>query len=150
ALNPWIEVAIRTAYWRNAAVHALLTKLQNRRRAQAEQQPSPPDALARIVAAIGAFGVGRGDILIVHSDMNLLRRLGLRPAQVNAALLDLLGPEGTLVMPAYPLFGEEPTGLDRLTADMSEVRLRYDPKRTPIWTGLLPHALMRMPGARRS
>jgi len=149
ALNPWIEVAIRTAYWRIPAVHALLSKIQNRGNGAVEVE-TVPDALSRIMEAIEAFGVARGDILIVHSDLNLLRRLGLRPGEVNAALLELLGPNGTLVMPAYPLFGHEPEGRDRLTADVSTQVTRYDPKRTPIWTGLLPHALMRTPGARRS
>jgi len=149
ALNPWIEVAIRTAYWRIPAVHALLSKIHDRGNGAVPAEPVP-DALPYIIEAIRAFGVTPGDILIVHSDLNLLRRLGLRPAEVNAALIELLGPDGTLVMPAFPLFAHEPKGHDRLTVDVGMQATRYDPQRTPIWTGLLPHALMRTPGARRS
>lgn len=149
AANPWIEVAIRTAYWRSPAVHALLSKFQNRTQ-PAEAIEPVPDALPRLIAAIGALGVVPGDILIVHSELNVLRRLGVRPAEVNAALLDLLGPKGTLAMPAYPLFTDQPQGWGRMYADMRGTVTRYDPRRTPIWTGLLPHALMRTPGARRS
>ena len=149
AANPWIEVAIRTLYWRSPAIHALLTKLQRRAR-PVEEPVTAADALPRMIARLRDLGVAAGDILIVHSDLNLLRRLGVRPAEVNAALLELLGPAGTLVMPAYPLFADEPQGWDRLHADVSGRVTRYDPKRTPIWTGLLPHALMRTPGARRS
>jgi len=150
ALSPWIETGIRTAYWRSAWLRALLARLQHRGTTNPQTQSADPDALAQIIAGLQDFGVGPGDILIVHSDLTLLHRLGLRPAAVNAALLALLGPEGTLVMPAYPLIAGEPKGPDRLRADVSQLRLRYDPKRTPLWTGLLPHALMRLPGARRS
>jgi len=149
AASPWIEVAIRTAYWRIPAVHRLLSKIQNRPR-PAEATPAAPDALPRLMDALRALGVAAGDILIVHSDMDLLRRLGARPAQVNAALIDLLGPQGTLVMPAYPLFANEPQGWARMHQSWDGSVTRYDPARTPIWTGLLPHALMRTPGAKRS
>jgi len=77
ALNPWIEVAIRTAYWRIPAVHALLSKIHDRGNGAVPAEPVP-DALPYIIEAIRAFGVTPGDILIVHSDLNLLRRLGLR------------------------------------------------------------------------
>jgi len=100
AANPWIEVAIRTAYWRSPFVHALLTRLQRRARSTGESMAA--DALPRLIERLRDLGVAAGDILIVHSDLNLLRRLGVRPAEVNAALLELLGSTGTLVMPAYP------------------------------------------------
>lgn len=149
AVSPWVEVAIRTAYWRLPSARALMTRMQNRR-ARTPEAPVPRESLPLLIDAIRALGVGAGDILIVHSDLDLLRRFPVRPAELNAALIELLGPDGTLVMPAYPIFAEEPKGQDRLTADVSGLVLRYDPRRTPIWTGLLPHALMRTAGARRS
>jgi len=148
AMNPWLEVAIRTAYWRLPAVRSALSRLT--RGGGSAPAEKVPGALQAIIATLAEAGVGRGDILIVHSDLDLLHKIGARPAEVNAALAELVGPEGTLVMPAYPLFADEPKGVERMTADVSTLTLRYDPKRTPIWTGLLPHALMRSPGARRS
>jgi aminoglycoside 3-N-acetyltransferase len=88
--------------------------------------------------------------MIVHASGLALRPTGLSPLEICAQLLDLLGPEGTLAMPAIPLYREEPTGPERLTDAICAKRLTYDVRKTPPWTGALPKALMSVVGAVRS
>jgi aminoglycoside 3-N-acetyltransferase len=88
--------------------------------------------------------------MIVHSSMSVLAPTGLAPKEICSELLTFLGSEGTLAMPAIPLYPEEPTGRERLTDVICGQRLIYNVRRTPPWTGALPKALMDMPGAVRS
>ena len=56
-------------------------------------------------------------------------------------LLELPGPDGTLMMPTAPAM----PGYDRATRGEA-----FDPAATPAGTGLLPNLLLAMPGAVRS
>ncbi len=47
------------------------------------------------------LGVTRGDCLIVHCSFKFLKEAGYSPNEVIDALMDLLGPEGTLIMPTF-------------------------------------------------
>lgn len=107
-------------------------------------------SVERITDQLTKLGVPKGGIMIVHASGLALQPTGLAPAQICAQLLDFLGPDGTLAMPAIPLYRDEPTGPERLTDTICGVRLTYDVKRTPPWTGALPKALMGMAGAVRS
>ncbi len=102
-----------------------------------------------------AFGVPRGGVLMVHSSLSSLGRvLGGAPAVVRA-LLVALGPDGTLVMPAFSpevsdparwpdwsLSGEE---LERARAHVPA----FDPDTTPTTMGTIPEAFRRWPGTVR-
>ena len=56
------------------------------------------EALAR---QIRAMGVAEGDTLWIHSSLSSLGSVDGGPRTVVEALLDVLGPEGTLVMPCF-------------------------------------------------
>jgi len=56
---------------------------------------TPSEELA---ALLGALGIRRGGVLMVHASLG---GSGLRDIQVRDALLDALGPGGTLVVPAF-------------------------------------------------
>jgi aminoglycoside 3-N-acetyltransferase len=51
-----------------------------------------------LAAALAGLGVRRGGVLLVHAS---LRGSGLRDTDLLAALRDALGPQGTLVVPAF-------------------------------------------------
>ena len=149
---PALEVAVRLAYWRTSAGQRLGNWIRERR-AKAEAAPARQDApadFAAVIAALRELGVRAGDILIVHSSFAALKRFELAPEAIIAELLALLGPEGTLVMPAFPLYRGEPQGLARHSDAAFDRVFDYDVASTRIWTGTLPKALLKWPGAVRS
>jgi aminoglycoside 3-N-acetyltransferase len=96
---------------------------------------------ADIAEAFRLCGVGRGDVLMLHADAMVLAQLP--PMTVDErfdvlfdALGDVLGPEGTLVLPTftYSFTKGEP----------------FDAAKTPSTVGLLTEAFRTRPGVRRS
>lgn len=150
--SPWLEVLVKTLYWRSRGINNFLAKRARNRfkPAPSQESVSQPLAFQEVTAKLRELGVPEGGIMIVHSSAVALIPTGLSPAEICQRLLDLLGPAGTLAMPAIPLFRDEPTGVDRLSDAICEQRLIYDVRRTPPWTGALPKALMRVAGAVRS
>ena len=91
---------------------------------------------AMLSEQLRTLGVTAGQVLLVHASFRTLRPVEGGPEGVLAALLELLGPEGTLVMPSW-------TGQDDAV---------FDPRTTPAATdlGVLADAFWRLPGVRRS
>lgn len=148
--SPWIEVMLKSLYWKSEYVYGLLS---SKTRERNTGQPAPPSenvAFSRITEALDKLRAGHTGIMIVHSSMVALAPTGLAPRAICSDLLDYLGPSGTLAMPAIPLFRNEPTGPARLSDTICNERLVYNVQRTPPWTGALPKALMGMQGAVRS
>jgi len=87
-------------------------------------------------AALEAVGVPRGGVLMVHSSLSEFGYVEGGPETVIDALLEALGPEGTLAMP---------------TLSFSWVgRMPYDRQRTPSRVGAITEAFRRRPGVVRS
>ncbi|UUU21848.1 AAC(3) family N-acetyltransferase [Streptomyces sp. DSM 40750] len=109
-----------------------------------------PDLLARL-------GVRPGGVLMVHSS---LRGTGWSPTEVRNALLDTLGPDGTLVVPAFtpensdtsPSYHSRTEGMtEREKADFRASMLPFEPNATPCPTmGALAECVRTTPGAVRS
>ncbi len=150
SISPWIEVCIKTLYWRIPTINRLLAARARNQNKVTAVPKQPALSFELIEQALRDSGVQPGDILIVHSSAVALSRTGLTPLEICQRLINFLGAEGTLAAPAIPLFREEPTGSARLTDDICTKRLVYDVKRTPPWTGAIAKALMSMPGALRS
>ena len=75
-----------------------------------------------LVSQLRALGLARGDVVMVHSSF---RSLGIRdPELILRALLEVLGEEGTLLMPALSYL-QEPAHI-------------HDTNRTPTCVGFLP------------
>lgn len=83
------------------------------------------------------FGVEPGDTVLVHSAWDSLRFAFASPKEVLDSLLDHIGPNGTLVMPAIPMLEIEDGVL-------------FDVDRTPSRAGLLSEYFRRQPGVQRS
>jgi len=150
--SPWVEVLVKTLYWRSSLVNNILAQRARRRPSPVAVPTSSPALFSfdQITAQLKELGVREDGIMIVHASGLALKPTGLAPAQICVQLLDFLGPEGTLAMPAIPLYREEPTGPERLTDTICSKRLSYDVRKTPPWTGALPKALMGVAGAVRS
>jgi aminoglycoside 3-N-acetyltransferase len=86
--------------------------------------------------AFRAIGVKRGSILCVHSSLSQFGYIPGGPATLVQALLDALGPDGTLCIPTHSLclLGAEP----------------YDPLRSPSVLGAVSEYFRRHPGVIRS
>ncbi len=56
-----------------------------------------------IVEKLKELGVNKGDNILVHSSWDAFNNYKGTPKELIDALLDLIGPEGTIAMPAYPL-----------------------------------------------
>lgn len=147
-LSPYIEVVVRRIYWSSP----LLIKMASKRnlRKEVKTQVVEERSLGNILEFLKNNGVESGSLIIVHSSAEALKPTGKSPSQIIDELLTLLGKGGTLAMPAFPKYRDEPTGIDRMNADVSDIVLEYNVKKTIPWTGLLPYKLMRYPGAVRS
>lgn len=110
--------------------------LRKHRRAIAKRIYRTPFTLGQLRDLLVQLGFARGRVVWVQSSWNDFYNLHARPSEVLALMLDLLGPEGTLVMPAFPL-----------GADPAKV---LDIDRVPSSTGLLTELFRRSPGTLRS
>jgi aminoglycoside 3-N-acetyltransferase len=113
--------------------------------------------LQELTELLGRLGIRRGGVLMVHS---ALGGSGLRDTVVLEALLDALGPRGTLVVPAFTpensdtstAHRERVAGMtDRKVADFRESMPPYEPDATPCPSmGVLAECVRTTPGAVRS
>lgn len=93
-----------------------------------------------ITADLTRLGLTTGDHVLVHSSLSALGWVeGGADAAIDA-LLDAVGPTGTIVVPTL-------TGSEHVLAG-GEVE--FDPAWTPSWTGTIPETLRRREGAIRS
>lgn len=147
---PLAEVLIRGVYWRLPKVRAMV----RRNRAMQSRASSTPHTegvgLTDLIQCLAEQGVVEGDMLIVHAGSSILDTIGASPRDINQALRDLVGPAGIIAMPGFPIFREEPPMELQLRRDVALPEHRYDPARTPIWTGILAMDLLRTPDAIRS
>lgn len=95
--------------------------------------------------AVGQCGIAAGDVIFVHSNVGYSGRMeGARTlddlcARTLEAFLQILGPEGTLVLPTFSYsFGSD------------QPERRYDPAVTPSACGALSEYVRKLPEARRS
>jgi aminoglycoside 3-N-acetyltransferase len=90
------------------------------------------------------LGVATGATVMVHSSMDeIARRVpSVTPLRFIGMLLDLLGPEGTLLMATFPFLGRQ--------LDYVNTHQVFDPRKTPSQVGLITETFRRMPGVIRS
>nr|WP_207955861.1 AAC(3) family N-acetyltransferase [Rubrobacter marinus] len=112
-------------------------------------------ARSRLVRDLGELGLGPGGAAMVHCRMSALGRVLGGAETVVRALLDALGPDGTLM--AYTGWEDEPPedlgGLDEETRRIYlEEHPAYDPRVALSRRdhGRIPEALRTWPGARHS
>lgn len=146
--SPYVEVVARRIYWSSPWLVRLVNKRRSARAGSAVQ--ADPAGWERIGSFLEEHGAVAGSLLIVHSSASALKPTGLSPAQIIDKLLSMVGSSGTLAMPAFPKYEEEPQGIDRMRVDVSDLEPVYDVQKSVPWTGVLPLRLMHKPGAVRS
>ncbi|NCO38091.1 MAG: AAC(3) family N-acetyltransferase [Armatimonadetes bacterium] len=95
---------------------------------------------AEIVEGLRRLGVERGMKLMVHSSLRSFGHVDGGAEAVIAALVDAVGPDGTLMMPSFNHGAPFKAGGANL----------YDPLETPTVDGKIPDTFWRMPGVLRS
>lgn len=95
-----------------------------------------------IATALRDAGIGRGDAVFVQASMSALGRIEGGPETAIAAFREVVGPDGLIAMPAFPLTGPAVEHLRSHPVFDS----RVDPSRM----GALSEAFRRAPGTLRS
>jgi aminoglycoside 3-N-acetyltransferase len=116
-----------------------------------------PATIPSLTADLAALGVERGMTLLVHSSLRTLGWVNGGPVAVIQALEDLLGPDGTLVMPTHSGALSEPSHWqnppvpaswwDTIRATMPPFQPDLTPTRQ---MGAVPEAFRRQTGVLRS
>lgn len=141
---PYAEVLIRRIYYSQKLNVKFIQKPSNKKLDIIKD----PSLFDKVISEIKEFGIDKGDILIVHSSMDGLEKTDAIPEMFINTLLDLVGNEGTLVFPAFPMEKKMKKAKDGGSGN--EDYLIYDPQKTPSWTGLMPNIFCRYPGVIRS
>lgn len=120
----------------------------------------PPGSLQTrhsLATDLRALGLRAGDIVLCHTSLRSLGWVCGGPVAVVQALLDVLGPDGTLVVPAHSTENSDPAGwqFPPVPQDWWEpIRAHmpgYHPAVTPTrGIGVLPETVRTWPGAVRS
>lgn len=102
---------------------------------------------AQVTQAIHAAGIRPGDLVMVHSSLSSFGRVPGGPDTVIDAILDAVGPTGTVL---FPTFTRPYIYFDGEVAKGQAYR-PYDPDdHTQIWTGSIPKAFVKRAGVIRS
>ncbi|MEU9355876.1 AAC(3) family N-acetyltransferase [Streptomyces griseoloalbus] len=110
-----------------------------------------------LTAQLRDLGVRPGESLLVHSSLSSLGWVNGGPVTVVRALLDALGPDGTLVVPTQsgdlsdPALWQAPPVPEEWWETIRATMPAYDPLTTPSrGVGVIPEAVRSWPGALRS
>lgn len=115
--------------------------------------PNTPDSLLQELLDLG---LRSGMTVMVHSSLGKIGWTVGGPVTVIHALLDAIGPEGTLVMPAESPSVSDPSDWrdERVEAERhATIRAHvpvFDPLTTPTTMGAIPEAFRTYPGTLRS
>ena len=122
----------------------LIRKVQSEvRRREIEKSAVHVDKDA-IVAGLRSMGIGDGDVLFLHSSLRSLGFVEGGPGTVLTALLEAIGPQGTLIVPTY----YQPGGTIYSTCKIPDYI--FDPAIHGTDLGALPSAFLKRPDVERS
>ncbi len=120
------------------------------------EKMSQPNTLDSMRAELSALGLEAGDTVMVHSSLGKIGWTVGGPVTVIRALLEITGPDGTLVMPAESPQVSDPSAWndDRVKPEWhATIRKHlpvFDPLTTPTSMGAIPEAFRTFPGTLRS
>lgn len=116
-----------------------------------------PPTRRSLARQLTQLGVRPGSVLLVHSSVKALGWVVGGPLAVVRALLDAIGPDGTLVVPTHTPENSDPAGWSNPPVPQSwwpvirENMPGFDPAVSPSrWMGAIPELVRRWPGAVRS
>ena len=120
------EVVFRNVYWRLKLFRFIDLRHSN--------HTSELEDFDKVLLKMKSIGVGKGSILIIHSSYASLKNCTIKPNEMINSLIDLIGEDGTLVMNCARVLKKHKRRNDVLTYDLDKSR---------VWTGVLPHLMVR-------
>jgi aminoglycoside 3-N-acetyltransferase len=119
-------------------------------------QPTP-HTVDTLAADLRALGLTEGAVVLLHSALKSVGFVVGGAQAVVQAVLDVIGPEGTLAVPTHTPDNTDPAGWQHPPVPASwwpvirEQAPGFDPARTPSrWMGVVAEAVRTWPGAVRS
>lgn len=136
--SPRIEVFLRQLYWKNVDRLGKFNPHKGNKTDKSSQNNKVD--FDEVIKYLQDNGVGNGSILIVHSSYEALMSTGLQPQDIINRLLDLVGEDGTLAMPAIRKF----KGLPKMRTDEDELEQEYiyNTRTTKLSSGVLPCCML--------
>lgn len=126
-------------------------------RPNSTDEPPGPFTVASLATDLRALGLSSGSTVLVHSSLSALGYVVGGAHAVVLALVDVLGPSGTLVVPTHsgelsdPRHWHHPPVPEAWWPAVRASMPPFDPELTPPrQMGLVPDVVRRLPGARRS
>jgi aminoglycoside 3-N-acetyltransferase len=118
---------------------------------------SAPYTVTSLAADLRALGLTAGNLVLLHCSQRSIGFVAGGTHAVVQALLDVLGDDGTLVVPTHtpdntdPAFWRHPPVPPTWWQDIRDHTPGFDPARTPSrWMGAVAEAVRTWPGALRS
>src|SRR5437764_7920952 len=119
--------------------------------------PDSPATVPSLAADFAALGVQPGMVLVVHSSLKSLGFVNGGPVAVILALEQVLGSDGTLVMPTHTADNSEPANWKNPPVPESwwqtirETMPAYEAALTPTFKmGIIPETFRKQTGVLRS
>jgi aminoglycoside 3-N-acetyltransferase len=117
-----------------------------------------PHTVRSLSAHLRALGLAVGDMVLLHSSRSRVGFVAGGRQAIVQALLDVVGEQGTLVVPTHTSDNTDPANWQHPPVPESwwpvirEQSPGFDPARTPAsrWMGILPETIRTWPGAVRS
>jgi aminoglycoside N3'-acetyltransferase len=106
---------------------------------------SPTVSGAKLVVDLRALGIAAGDVVFVHSSLSGIGKIYGGAETALRALLDVLTPEGTLIVPTYHMIGGNMEATCLAVDDYI-----FDPRTDPTELGEIPSAFLNFQGVKRS
>jgi aminoglycoside 3-N-acetyltransferase len=125
-------------------VKAAIGKVQGELRRREIERTARHVDRSTLGADIAALGIRPGDNVFLHSSLKSLGFVEGGPSAVIGALLDVIGPQGTLVVPTY----YQPGGTIFRTCQLPDYIFDIAVHGTGL--GALPSAFLKLPGVCRS
>lgn len=97
-----------------------------------------------LVEKMKMMGMNNGAVVFIHSSMTEFYNLIGSPAELISRIIETIGDEGTLLMPAYPKFKEV------LKKENQIDGVDFDVLKTPSGAGYLTEVFRKYPGVKRS
>ena len=131
-----VRTLVRDVARRLLHTQDVTNELRRRRLALKKRFFKRPFSLAETRELLSQLGVERGRVIWMQSSWNEFYNLPAKPNEVLSLVLDMIGPTGTLAMPAFPIV-QDPTRV-------------LDIDYAPSSTGLLTEIFRRQRGVQRS
>jgi aminoglycoside 3-N-acetyltransferase len=150
AISPHIEMIARRLYWHNIIHFSGKARRNKPNKGSATQSYGTPLDYLTLEQYLRSLGVDDGALLVVHSSFASLKGRVSGPDEIIDFLLRIVGQQGTLAMPAMPIFKNARPVNEYISREIDENVYVYDLQRSRIRTGALPTALHKRTGSIRS